>query len=287
MAEFGGAWTTEKLIRVEAYLNAFMKVMKNQRSRFRLIYADAFSGGAALGLRGGEELPLLEQGRVFTAGSARRALAVSPAFDAYHFIDMSPSSLGELRQHIETSHQSLMPRCELHQQDVNVALPALAATLNGKSDRAVVFLDPFGMQVNWETMEALGAAVIDLWYLVPTMAINRLLTKDRQRLEEEGWGAKLDAFLGSKDWRTRWYGETQRANLFGETDQRFEKTATIDRIENDFCERMKMAGFMMAANKLRLLDGSRHLFTLVFGCSNPSPKAFGPAVRIANHLLRG
>jgi three-Cys-motif partner protein len=286
MAEFGGAWTTEKLIRVEAYLNAFIKVMKNQRSHFRLIYADAFSGGPALGLRGGGELPLLEQGRVFTAGSARRALAINPAFDAYHFIDLSPTSLSELKQHIEASHQPLISRCELHQQDVNVALPALAASLNRKTDRAVVFLDPFGMQVNWDTMEALGAAVVDLWYLVPTMAINRLLTKDRQRLEQEGWATRLDDFLGSQNWRTRWYEETQSTDLFGGIDQRFTKTATIDRIETDFCERMKMAGFMMAPNRLRLLDGPRHLFTLVFGCSNPSPKAFSPAVRIADHLLK-
>jgi three-Cys-motif partner protein len=221
------------------------------------------------------------------AGSARRALAVAPAFDAYHFIDMSPSSLGELKTHIETDHQQLVPRCELHQKDVNEALPALAASLNPKSDRVVVFLDPFGMQVNWETMEALGTAIVDLWYLVPTMAINRLLTKDRQRLEDEGWGAKLDAFLGSSDWRTRWYEQSQSTDLFGGVDPRFKKTATIDRIEEDFCNRMKVAGFTMAPNKLRLQDGSRHLFTLVFGCSNPSPVGFGPAIRIADHLLKG
>lgn len=284
--EFGGAWTTQKLVKVEDYLKAFMRVMKHQRPHFRLVYIDAFSGKGALGLRGGEELPLLNQGREFTAGSARRALSISPAFDSYHFIDLSSSSLKELKEHIEAKHAELLLNCHLHKQDVNVALPALLATLNRKQDRAVVFLDPFGMQVDWETMKALGSAVVDLWYLVPTMAINRLLTTDRTRLEEEGWGMKLDAFLGSEDWRTSWYREIQSENLFGEIDKRFEKSATIDRIEAEFCDRMATAGFRMAQNKLRLYDGSRHLFTLVFGCSNPEPKAFGLANRIANHLLK-
>jgi hypothetical protein len=43
----------------------------------------------------------------------------------------------------------------------------------------------------------------------------------------------------------------------------------------------------MPKNQKRLGSSkSGILFTLVFGCSNPDPKAYGLALRIANDLLK-
>lgn len=52
--------------------------------------------------------------------------------------------------------------------------------------RAVVFLDPFGMQVEWRTIERIGQTkAIDLWILFPLgVAVNRFLTKDYCQLQE-------------------------------------------------------------------------------------------------------
>ncbi|WP_375494674.1 hypothetical protein [uncultured Nostoc sp.] len=39
---------------------------------------------------------------------------------------------------------------------------------NWRSNRAVLFLDPFGMQIPWSTIEAIAhTEAIDLWYLFP------------------------------------------------------------------------------------------------------------------------
>jgi len=50
-----------------------------------------------------------------------------------------------------------------------------------QNNRAVLFLDPYGMQVNWETIKAIAnTEAIDLWYLFPFgIGVNRLLKKDR------------------------------------------------------------------------------------------------------------
>ena len=44
-----------------------------------------------------------------------------------------------------------------------------------------MFLDPYRMQVNWETMESIAETeAIDLWILFPLGTINRMLENDGQ-----------------------------------------------------------------------------------------------------------
>ncbi|GAI54351.1 unnamed protein product, partial [marine sediment metagenome] len=53
-----------------------------------------------------------------------------------------------------------------------------------QNNRAVLFLDPYGMQVNWETIKAIAnTEAIDLWYLFPFgIGVNRLLQKDAGKM---------------------------------------------------------------------------------------------------------
>ena len=283
MVAHGGIWTIEKLDRVEKYLRAYLKVMKNQK--FRLSYIDAFSGSGEAVLRGSEELALLNEGRKFTEGSARRALQLDPPFDRYDFIDLNKRNLSELKTSVEKDHSHLLDRTRFHDGDVNVKLPEIVSSLSSR-DRAVVFLDPFGMQVNWSTLKEIGKLKIDLWYLVPVSAIVRLATKDLSK-QDPKWAERLDLFLGDSTWRSRWYGKDNDVpDLFGNTDERFFRKASTKDIEIDFHSRLTIAGFKMADNKLRLKDGSTHLFTLMFGCSNKNKRAQEIAVRIANSLLK-
>jgi three-Cys-motif partner protein len=280
MTSFGGDWTREKLDRVSAYLAAFQNVLKHQD--FRLVYIDAFSGDGGVELRG-EELPLLEQGREFTQGSARRAIALPQPFDRYHFIDASGRSLDKLKVFVESEHSALSPRMNYHRGDVNVEIPKAISQLDARKERAVVFADPFGMQLDWETIKAIGSKPVDFWYLAPTMAINRVLTRDGQL--PESWANRLDRSLGVTDWRTGFYKSSVIGTLFG-SETKTEKVGGIDEIENFIHARLGTV-FMMAKNRLRLSDRGRPLFSLMFGCSNASPKAFGKATKIANHLLKG
>jgi three-Cys-motif partner protein len=71
----------------------------------------------------------------------------------------------------------------------------------------VVFLDPFGMQVPWSTLEALAKTkAIEVLINFPLgMAIQRLLTRSGEI--PEGWQMSLDTFFGSPEWRTIVYEE--------------------------------------------------------------------------------
>jgi len=283
MTAFGGHWTEKKLDCVSSYLEAYQTALKNKN--FDLVYIDAFSGDGAVELKD-DDSPLLKEGRLFTRGSARRAIDLDQPFHQYHFIDRSQASLDELRRIVSQTNPALLDHINLHAGDVNKVLPRIVQGLDVKRNRAVVFADPFGMQLDWETVKAVAAVpIIDFWYLVPTgLAINRLATKDGKM--PRGWSNRLNRFLGETDWRKRWYKPSLQEDLFGASDV-MEKTVGLDEIEADFHRRLGNAFALVAPNRLRLKDKGRVLFTLMFGCSNPSPKAHGLAVRIANHLLKG
>lgn len=92
---FGGEWTVKKLECVKRYLDAYVKVMKNQHN-FATHYIDAFAGTGYVDLRSEQpdeptlwdEFAEAEEGAdAFLSGSAAQSLDVDPQFDNYLFIE--------------------------------------------------------------------------------------------------------------------------------------------------------------------------------------------------------
>ena len=216
----------------------------------------------------------------------RQTVELEVPFHRYHFIDKSKQSLAQLEARLTELRPDLLDLMKWHAGDVNVELPRIIRSLDVRRNRAVVFADPFGMQVDWETIEAVAACpIIDFWYLVPTgLALNRMATKIGKM--PKSWSDRLDRFLGDEDWRTRWYRRKEEEGLFAIIES-VEKVADIGLIEDDFQVRLGKAFPFVAKNRMQLKDQGRVLFTLMFACSNLSPKAHGLASKIANHLLKG
>jgi len=102
----------------------------------------------------------------------------------------------------------------VQESDANTALDMwLKSGIDWRHHRAVVFLDPFGMQVPWSTIELLARTkAVEVIINFPLgMAIQRLLTKSGDI--PSGWQMSLDAFFGSPEWRQLVYEE--RGDLFG------------------------------------------------------------------------
>ncbi|MGE3067239.1 MAG: three-Cys-motif partner protein TcmP [Hyphomicrobiaceae bacterium] len=284
MREFGGAWSAKKLDCVSKYLKAYQTALKNKN--FELVYIDAFCGNGSQKLKENDDQLSMIGAREFMRGSAQRAVELEVPFQRYHFIDKSKQSLAQLQTRLTKLRPDLANRMHFHPGDVNVELPRIVANLNVKRNRAVVFADPFGMQLDWETVEAVAACpIIDFWYLVPTgLALNRMATKSGKM--SKAWSDRLDRSLGSNEWRTRWYRRVEEDGLFG-TIESVEKVVDVGLIEDHFQARLRTAFPLVAKNRMQLKDQGRVLFTLMFACSNPSPAARVLASRIANRLLKG
>jgi len=285
---FGGKWTQEKLEKVGDYLQTYTIALKNQN--FKLIYVDAFAGTGYVHLKDKDEsqLSLPEfveiEVREFVSGSAKNALEVNPPFDEYIFIEKNEKRFSEL-ENLKKDFPNLAKRIFPIGADANEYLQNLCKG-DWRYKRAIVFLDPYGMQVKWETIEAIAKTqAIDLWILFPLgVAVNRLLKKNANITEPTK--KILNEMFGTTDWFEEFFKEKEIRGLF-ETQTIFEKTANLDSIGQYFNRRLETVFAGVAKTPLKLYNSKKNpLYLLCFAVGNPNPKAKGLALKLANHILQ-
>ena len=158
------------------------------------------------------------------------------------------------------------------------------AASDWRSHRAVLFLDPYGMQVEWKTIEAIAATkAIDLWLLFPLgIGVNRLLTRSGDI--PQSWRRRLNLLLGNEEWYEEFYGIETTPTLFGGKEERVVK-ATMDTVGRYFNSRLReiFAGVVEEPGVLRN-SANNPLYLLCFAVGNKRGKDI--AVRIAEHLLK-
>ena len=275
---FGGVWTRIKLEALEKYLVAFNTALSKQH--FTRIYIDAFAGTGRCDIR-------VNGAKTSIDGSARRALAADPGFHKYCFIELLPKKLAALRA-LGADHPG--KTIEVIPSDANAALKALCAQYRWQKERAVLFLDPFGMHVEWATLQAIAnTGAIDVWYLFPYAGLYRQAANNADALDA-GKEASLTRVLGTDEWRQALYVQKRQTDLFG-GDDGDERSADLRKILDFVSKRLK--GLFPAVTAPKVLyqgGGSKNpsgapLFALYFAASNPNPKAFGLATKIAKDIL--
>lgn len=289
---FGGDWTEAKLSVVQGYLAAYTTALKNQP--FKKAFIDAFAGTryrtARLGNDGDDSAPLLfpdlaePQPQQLLDGSSRIALKTEPPFERYIFIEKDPSrcqDLEELRSEFPAKAEQIVVR----KGEANLEVRDLCRA-DWLHHRAVLFLDPYGMQVEWETLEAVaGTKAIDLWLLFPLgIGVNRLLTRSGDI--PVSWRKRLDILLGTTDWFDDFYRVTERQEtLFGGPPEERIVKASMEAIGGYFVRRLQTI-FPGVAKKPGVLRNSSKnpLYLLCFAAANENGAP--TALRIANHLLR-
>ena len=151
--------------------------------------------------------------------------------------------------------------------------------------RGVLFLDPFGMQVDWKTLEAVARTqAIDVWILFPLgIGVNRLLPRNGKI--PDGWRTRLNRVFGTTDWYDAFY-RPARIRSFFDAGPRMVKTGSFNSIAEYYQERLRTI-FPAVAENPRVLTNSRNtpLFLLCFAVGNPGLKAKKAAMRIAQHIL--
>lgn len=143
--------------------------------------------------------------------------------------------------------------------------------------------DPYGMQVDWSTVQILGATrAVDLWYLFPLITVARLLTKDGDM--DEAWQACLDRLFGTGEWRRRFYQTRQTQSLFGERESTM-RDANVDTIQAFIQERLKTCFAEVAKGLVLRNSKASPLYSLCFAAANERGASI--ALRIAQSILDG
>lgn len=222
MNQFGGNWTEQKIEMIVGYAKAYLTIM-NKYPQFKTLYFDGFAGSGDISQKSkSEEIESIK-------GTAIRILEIDnpKTFDTYYFVEKNEANKAELENIIAKEFANR--NSYVVNEDCNIKLRSMALFMKkNKSYRALVFIDPFGMSVDWESIESLRELGIDLWILVPTgIGVGRLLKNNGDI--PEAWIKKLETFLGiSKDEITkRFYKSIRQNNLFSDDRYHFKLRSRI------------------------------------------------------------
>ena len=286
--QFGGRWTEEKLGCLTEYLQQYMNIFRaNERaSRLKTIYVDAFAGTGYRNLPKPGECQLLlfsdNDAQLFQKGSAWIALETEPSFDEYVFVDMDEEHVREL-ENLRGQFPNKRHKVNIVQGEANAFLRKWCNQHDWRFTRAVVFLDPYGMGVEWATLEAIAQTkAIDLWLLFPLgQAVNRLLTRNSP--PDEAMAARLTTIFGTDEWKEAFYRKVRQMTLFG-PEETIVKDADFKNIGDFFVNRLSEVFARVAENPLPLRNSKNiPIYLLCFAAANP--KGAPTAVKIAQHLL--
>ena len=288
-----GRWAREKLEHLRKYLHAYTTIMRKQRFQ-GYYYIDAFAGPGEHRVRQGRTgsqsakrtlLDIAEYGyeqqeqQAFLAGSPRVSLDLEHPFSGYVFVERSASRVAELRRLQE--EYGISRKIVIRQAECATYLREKVAhnpAINWKRNRAVVFLDPFGMQVEWKTIELLARTeAIDVFLNFPVgMAIQRLLKRNPDEFSQAE-RRKLDDYFGSPDWFDVLYKPSK--SLFGDDIEEKVRPSGIALLKWYRTRLGKL--FAQGASKAALIRNTQgaHLYYLLLASHNNAE------IKIANHIL--
>ncbi|KQO80198.1 three-Cys-motif partner protein TcmP [Rhizobium sp. Leaf262] len=284
---FGSLDTHTKLSCLQQYLTAYSIALS--KKGFARVYIDAFAGTgsrtvthASLPFFGDSAETTIE---VNTPGSARIALGVRPTFHSVVLIEQDPAKSSALKSVLSEYPQS---PAQVRTGDANKIVQHICRRYDWHNEnmRGVIFLDPYGMEVSWDTVKAIAETkALDCWYFFPLSGLYRNAPKDPAKLDQ----SKIDALnrvFGTESWRTEWYQDNDVQTDMFETFKTEYRSFDVNRIEAWVQNRLKTVfkGTVLKPLRLRHSNGAP-MASLFFAVSNPNKKAVKVASEIASYIL--
>ncbi len=284
-SEWGGKWTEKKLEAFSKYVWSYLTIMK-RNPYWKTIYFDGFAGSGSRKKEKSElftQLKLTEEDERVYKSSAERVLSIKDdlSFDYYYFIDTKKASVHKLEAKLKSLEISKDKSLAFRTGDANKWLTELSKTLKTKKYSALVFLDPFGMQIDWDSIENLKGTRSDIWILIPTgVIVNRLL----DRKGELKFLKKLQSFFGLNEEQIRkeFYETKVEETLFGEAEITKKVIQPIEKISYLYLKRLNTIWDYTISKPLRLDNNHGFpIFHFAFASNNKN------AVKIANQIIKG
>lgn len=289
---WGGKWTEGKLDTFEKYVKAYLTIMNKFRDQYhwKIIYFDGFAGDGSRTIKEQQDEVLItnqifgndavtsEELNIYK-GAAERVLKIETdgtrGFDDYYFIDIDKKACSNLKEKL--ARYNTTGKKIFLADDANQALKNFAKTMHrNRNIKALVLLDPFGMQINWASINEFAMLSVDLWILVPTgVIINRLLERDINNEKGLIHSDKLQSFFGipSSEIQDFFYTKTHDMTLFGNSEEIIKKESPIKRIAELYIERLKKIFNFVTEEPLVLYNKYNvPIYHLVFASNNKAAK---------------
>jgi three-Cys-motif partner protein len=223
-----GPWSEDKLQLLGKYLRAYTVIMQGQRwCRNGYHYIDAFAGTGKPRARDAER---------YIDGSPRVALTIQHPFHSYTFIEKTPWRIQRLR---ELKDEFPDRDIRIYEGDCNrIIITDITPRIRyERFNRGLIFLDPFGMDTEWSTIERIAETrALEIFMNFPVMALNRTVLPNDPNALTEAQIERMNRFWGSTEWRGDVYEEVQ--TLFGPVEMKIHRT-TGQRLGRLFKKRLE------------------------------------------------
>ena len=278
----GGSWTEQKLDAFTKYVRAYLTIFES-RNYLHTIYFDGFAGSGSRKDPKTElynQLKLTPEEEEGYKGAAERVVALPQSFDFYYFID-NQECLDKLEPRLKALSGAEKKKLIFRPGDCNQWLKMLGDFLRSNDDHAaLIFLDPFGMQILWESIEQLKDSRSDVWILIPTgVIVNRLLDSAGMLRHS----ALLESFFGlsEQEIRNEFYRMEKQTTLFGEDEITRKVRNPIQHIANLYIRQLKTVWKFVTEPPL-VLRNSRNvpIYHFVLASNNET------AHKIAGQIIR-
>jgi three-Cys-motif partner protein len=261
-----GVWSEIKLEVLKEYAKAYTSILTKQNWCKGVAYIDAFAGaGKHISRRTGQ----------FILGSPLNALEVKPPFSEFHFIDIDENrakGFDDLSRENSNIHA--------YHGDCNHVLQSkIFPTLGYNSfRRALCILDPYGLTLQWKTVEQAGKAkTMDIFINFPIMDINRNVLFDDLNKASTDDINRMTAFWGDESWKELLYCQTR--DLFG--DEHHIKIDDYRKLAKAYADKLKqVAGFGFVPEPLLMTNTKNGPLYFLYFASNK-----GVAQNIINFIF--
>lgn len=205
-----------------------------------------------------------------------------PRFDRYVFVDHDKSHCEQLKL-VPDSLPDLAGRIKVRRGDANQAVANFCEATDWASWRAVFFLDPYGMEVNWNMIAKIAETkAADMWYLFPISATLRMLRRQDKPLMCRRQA--LDRLFRERDCCSQFYHTWKRNGLISGPQLVTSRLANEKSIINYFVQRLQSVFSWVSVRPLRLLSSHvSSLFQLYFASSIPGQP---PIYEMVKDILR-
>jgi len=292
---FGGLNSTGvKLDIIREYISMYQKTV-GKMNWANTHYIDAFAGTGQIPLASVSTEGTFwaddaddensEFAQNFIKGSTQIALEITPPFSKFTFIEKDKAKQQELKTLLDD--HPLSNRINIRLGDANEEVRALCSSLRS-GDRCVVFLDPFGSQVEWETIEAIAQTeVIDMWYLFPAgLSVFRQISRDGGIHSTHV--DSITRIFGTDEWKEAFVKKKAAPlDLFDQTTETTEKNVTPESAAEFMIERLKTI-FKGTVGEFKVPLG-KHAYPsyyLLFASGNPSGGARNLASKLSKAAVK-
>jgi three-Cys-motif partner protein len=196
-----GEWSETKLDIIRKYAHAYTTIL----TKYKLspIYIDGFAGA-------GEHISRATREKI--KGSPSEAFDTRPPFASFHLVDLEGTRAEALRTLAAGRTDTKIYHGDCNRVLLEKVFPEVSSS---RFNRALCILDPYGLHLDWEVMEAAGkTGQIEIFLNFPVADMHRNVFWHKPDGVDPKDIERMNRFWGDNSWNSTVY--TTRPTLFEE-----------------------------------------------------------------------